>query len=279
MQNLMPFAYRNHAIRVIRNNENGEPWFVAVDVCKVLELNNPTRALERLDDDEKTQVIDPATLNSNQGTGINNLLNVVNEPGLYRLIFTSRKPEANTFKRWIVHDVLPSIRKTGSYALPDKGLSSDKVPLREVARKNREIADLAQSYSTLYRVMGLRGTARQTAVETVLRARHGIELDRIAPMPCPVQHPVKNTTIEDRLVSPTEIGQMLGGKTGHQVNLILEAQGLQVRDGKNWKPTSKAQGLWEWVKVAMHRAPFLRWRENAILKQLESVSNLLTLEA
>lgn len=277
MQNLMPFAYRNHAIRVIRNNENGEPWFVAVDVCKVLEIANARDALTKLDDDEKTQVIDPATVGKTDSIGINNLLNVVNEPGLYRLIFTSRKSEANAFKRWIVHDVLPSIRKTGSYAL--LGKRPDKVPLREVARKNREIADLAQSYSALYRVMGLRGAARQTAVETVLRARHGIELDRIAPMPCPVQHSVKNTTIEDRLVSPTEIGQMLGGKTGHQVNLILEAQGLQVRDGKSWKPTSKAQGLWEWVKVAMHRAPFLRWRENAILKQLESVSNLLTLEA
>lgn len=57
----------------------------------------------RLDDDEKMQVVDPATRNNNPGTGINDLLNMVNEPGLYRLILTSRKPEAKAFKRWVIH--------------------------------------------------------------------------------------------------------------------------------------------------------------------------------
>lgn len=81
---------------------SGEPWFVAVDVCKALELSNPTVVVSRLDEDER------AKFNlGRQGEGI-----IVNEAGLYSLILGSRKPEAKVFKRWITHDVIPAIRKT-----------------------------------------------------------------------------------------------------------------------------------------------------------------------
>ena len=114
--------------------------------------------------------------------------------------------------------------------------------------------------------MGLRGQQRQAAMITVLRARHGIELDRIAPLPCPVQYP--DTTIADRLVSPTELGRALGRKAV-EINRTLENLGLQTRQGKSWQPTDKANGLWEWVKVAMHHAPLLRWRESAIMERVQ----------
>lgn len=93
---------------------DGEPWFVAADVCRALEIGNPSQALTKLDDDEKM------TLTSNEGhsgqRGGAQSMNVVNEPGLYTLVLGSRKPEAKAFKRWITHEVLPSIRKTGAYA-------------------------------------------------------------------------------------------------------------------------------------------------------------------
>lgn len=93
---------------------DGEPWFVAVDVCRALELSNVTRAIERLDEDEKM------TLTSSEGhsgqRGGAQSMNIVNEPGLYTLVLGSRKPEAKAFKRWITHEVLPSIRKTGAYS-------------------------------------------------------------------------------------------------------------------------------------------------------------------
>lgn len=85
--------------------KDGEPWFVAADVCKALDIGNPSQALTRLDDDE-------VTLISNEG---GREMNFVNEPGLYTLVLGSRKPEAKTFKRWITHEVIPTIRKTGSY--------------------------------------------------------------------------------------------------------------------------------------------------------------------
>lgn len=94
-------------IRVVQLN--GEPWFVAADVCRALEIGNPTQALARLDDDEKNTVI------LNEGIPGNPNKTIVSEPGLYSLVLGSRKPEAKTFKRWITHEVIPSIRKTGSY--------------------------------------------------------------------------------------------------------------------------------------------------------------------
>ena len=84
---------------------NDEPWFVAADVCRALDLSNPTIATNRLDEDER------AKFNlGRQGEGT-----IINEPGLYSLVLGSRKPEAKAFKRWITHDVSPAIRKTGGY--------------------------------------------------------------------------------------------------------------------------------------------------------------------
>ena len=95
--------------------KDSEPWFVAADVCKALEVGNPSQALTRLDDDEKF-----TTIISNEGaaSGISSLA-FVNEPGLYTLVLGSRKREAKSFKRWVTHDVVPSIRKTGAYMTPE----------------------------------------------------------------------------------------------------------------------------------------------------------------
>ena len=97
-------------IRAIERN--GEPWFVAADVCRALDLCDTSKALDRLDDDEKgTSLI--RTLGGEQK------MNIVNEPGLYTLVLGSRKPEAKAFKRWITHEVIPSIRKHGAYLSPE----------------------------------------------------------------------------------------------------------------------------------------------------------------
>lgn len=91
--------------------QDNEPWFVAKDVCDCLEINNSRQALSRLDSDEKNSVI------LNDGTQGNPEKSVVNEYGLYSLVLSSRKPEAKEFKRWITHEVLPSLRKYGTYSM------------------------------------------------------------------------------------------------------------------------------------------------------------------
>lgn len=89
---------------------DGEPWFVAADVCRVLELSDVSMSLKRLDEDEK----DTSLICTPGGT---QEMSIINESGLYSLVLSSRKPEARAFKRWITHEVIPSIRKTGSYGV------------------------------------------------------------------------------------------------------------------------------------------------------------------
>ena len=87
---------------------DGEPWFVAADVCKALELEKTNRALSRLDDDE-------TGAHSVSTPGGRQRMSIISESGFYSLILGSRKPEARAFKRWITHEVIPSIRKHGAY--------------------------------------------------------------------------------------------------------------------------------------------------------------------
>ncbi|WP_418717487.1 Bro-N domain-containing protein [Bilophila wadsworthia] len=96
------------SLRILRKDAQGEPWFVAKDVCKCLELTDASKTISLLDDDEKGT-------NTVRTLGGEQQMLVISEPGLYSLILRSRKPEAKAFKRWVTHDILPSIRKTGGY--------------------------------------------------------------------------------------------------------------------------------------------------------------------
>lgn len=97
-------------IRAVQRD--GEPWFVAVDICKALGISNNRDAISRLDADEKG-VASTDTLGGQQQ------VTIINEPGLYSLVLGSRKPEAKLFKRWITHEVIPTIRKHGAYMTPE----------------------------------------------------------------------------------------------------------------------------------------------------------------
>ena len=114
MNNLTVFE--NNAFGSVRVIEReGQPWFVAKDVSDCLEVGNTTEALRGLDDDEKFTLSNPE---GNPRAGIPLEMNIISEPGLYSLILRSRKPEAKAFKRWITHEVIPSIRRHGMYATP-----------------------------------------------------------------------------------------------------------------------------------------------------------------
>lgn len=108
------------ALQIFKNPEfgelrtivkNGEPWFVAADVCAALEIGNSRMATDRLDTDEKADV------SLTDGSQMRHMT-AVSESGLYSLVLGSRKPQAHAFKRWVTHDVIPSIRKHGAYATP-----------------------------------------------------------------------------------------------------------------------------------------------------------------
>lgn len=134
---------------------DGEPWFVAADVCKALELEKTNRALSRLDDDEKGA-------HSVSTPGGRQRMSIISESGLYSLILGSRKPEARAFKRWITHEVIPSIRKHGAYvtdslldaleahpeAVPEylNRLRSENARNRELTRRLRIALPKAEYY-------------------------------------------------------------------------------------------------------------------------------------
>lgn len=114
------FQFESNEVRVVIIKN--EPWFVAADVCKAIGLINPTKALLRLDEDEQA-------LTSIQGLSRgNDQANIINESGLYALILRSRKPEARKFRKWVTSEVLPSIRKTGSYAVKTRKRVVEKKP-------------------------------------------------------------------------------------------------------------------------------------------------------
>lgn len=106
---IQQFDFRGASLRTL-TDKAGEPWFVAKDVCDILELGNTTNALRALDEDEKTNF---TNCNVAQNGGRAPL--IISEPGLYKLIMRSRKPEAHEFQRWVTHEVLPQIRRTGGY--------------------------------------------------------------------------------------------------------------------------------------------------------------------
>lgn len=109
-----------------------EPYFVASDICKALEIANTTQAVQRLDEDEKSM------LNIGLSGGATNC---VNEYGLYNLVLASRKKEAKEFKRWITHEVIPSIRKNGGYIAGQENLSDDELLEKAVLVAQRKIAE------------------------------------------------------------------------------------------------------------------------------------------
>jgi len=110
MNELQVFSYEGNEIRTVRKGE--ETWWVLKDVCEILDLTTTARVAERLDDDEvsQTHIID--SIGRKQETTI------VSESGLYNVILRSDKPEAKKFKRWVTHEVLPTIRRHGAYVTP-----------------------------------------------------------------------------------------------------------------------------------------------------------------
>lgn len=155
MEILKNFTYEGTPVRTI--SRDGEPWFVAADVARILEIGNPSQAVSRLDEDERD------TLISNEGrqTG------VVNEPGLYSLILGSRKPEAKTFKRWVTHEVIPSIRRTGRYEV---------APAPAPAELSRmEILQLAMQAET-ERAQAVERAEKAEEIVTAVNSNRGLNL-------------------------------------------------------------------------------------------------------
>ena len=200
---LQVFKYKAQNVRT--TEIDGEIWFVAKDVADILEIQNIRQNLDTLDEDEKG-VYKTYTLGGKQD------MTIVSEAGLYKLTFNSRKPEAKNFIRWVTHEVLPSIRKTGSYS---------------VYSKPTVTFDPMQSAKLIFEAAGIKDNQLALALDKVHKSytgRSALEAGEIA-----LIAPTKK-----QLLTPTEIGTHFG-LTAHRVNEILAGAGYQHKINGKWE--------------------------------------------
>ena len=171
---ILPFQFESQQVRVI--NIDGEPWFVTKDVMAILELSNPTETVRGLDEDEFTTTELTDSLGRNQQTYI------LSEPGLYSLIVRSRKAQAKPFRRWVTHDVIPSIRRTGQYGNspeltgPALYLAAIEQATAEIAALETRNAQLEPKAARFDDYLSAKGDYTFTAAAKILQRDHNIEI-------------------------------------------------------------------------------------------------------
>lgn len=219
MNQIVAFDFESHNVRIVVGH-NGEPMFVAADVCAALTIDNHRNVIARLDDDEKG-------VQSMDTPGGRQELAVINESGLYSLILTSRKPEAKRFKRWVTHDVLPSIRKTGSYAAP--GL----VAALPTPAQDRVCAILLIG-DAIAKVPGVKPGIAMAATLTCISDNTGLKVEQFRRA-----LPVANEPICS--LNPTQIGELVG-VSARSVNSRLQNLGFQFKNDRDeWELTESGK--------------------------------------
>ena len=170
MNEITTFIYNMNRVRTVF--KEGEPWFVLKDVCEILDIGNNRMVAERLDDDEKNSV---SITDGNRG---NPNFTVISESGLYNVIFLSRKLEAKKFKKWVTSEVLPSIRKTGSYVQTPKTYIQALEALIETEREKERLKielDESKEYYTVKRVASInRISWRNISWKNLINSSHAM---------------------------------------------------------------------------------------------------------
>lgn len=244
------FDFSTHAVRVLE--QSGEPWFVAADVCRVLEISNPRDAVISLDDDEKATVGNPDARPGQPGAKV---FNIVSESGLYALIFKSRKPQAKAFRKWVTAEVLPEIRRTGAYAGPvAQGMESDDAAASRARVRDEVEVELREIGSTAsHALMGvLSGRLRLSQGKVVASlVGHRLALLRLrldlwaVPGGAAVVPAAGAETLAVEAGAPgvsdrdrAEMAALVAG--------IWDTEGA-VTDFETWRGLAMARGLFPWV--------------------------------
>lgn len=202
--------------------QNGEPWFVAKDIADVLGYADTDQAIRV---HCKGAVESPAPFKTAGGP---QKLKIIPERDVYRLIMRSKKQEAEVFEEWVVGEVLPSIRKTGSYAMPS---ATPEVKPLAPAEEN------FQCFHRIARLVGLDLNAASISANNATRELTGTDFLKLLNY---THLPAENQ--EHLFFTPTELGKRLG-ISNQAMNKLLKDAGLQLKPGKNWVPTEQAAGL------------------------------------
>lgn len=231
--------FENQEFGEIRTVEvNGEPYFVGKDVAEILGYTNPRKAiLDHVDEEDKT---DGVTIRDSIGRAQTPVL--INESGLYSLILSSKMPNAKRFKHWITSEVLPTLRKTGTYTMPEQDTEAEERRKRTEAMLMNAKARAAKLYLQLAEVDTLSLTYKSVLVSKAAETLSGEEL---LPLPKPIQ----------KTYSAKEIGDMFGisaNRVGHIANqnqLKQPAYGEYQRSKSEY--SSKEVDTWRYYEAAI----------------------------
>lgn len=207
MNELQTFTYNSSQVRTVEIN--GDPWFVLKDVCNILSLTNSRMIAERLDDDEKgvSQIYTP---------GGKQEMTVISESGLYNVILRSDKPEAKPFRKWVTAEVLPAIRKTGSYSTPKAEKSNKALAIKEMNAKVR----LSNQFLKLAKIETLSAECKKILVEKAAEVLNGTEL-------------IPQPNFDQKTYSAAEVGKMFG-VTAQKIGRISNEHNMKIPEFGAW---------------------------------------------
>ena len=231
---LQVFNYKEQQVRTVE--VNGEIWFVAKDVCDILENQNVTQAVQNLDEDERSM----------HYIGRQGEANIISEAGLYKLIFNSRKPEAKEFTRWVTHEVLPTLHRAGTFTINQPQISLEELELRRNAL-NLERAKLINSMIE-NPSFPMTPETRTVFAHEVFKLASGH--DYLAMLP----------ECSEKWYTATEIGNELG-ISANKVGRIAKTHGIKAPDGE-----SNEYGRWIFSKsqYSSREVPSFIYNENAL---------------
>ena len=225
---MIPFDFEGRSLRVVLDAQ-GEPWFVSADVLSTLSLDR--KALERLDADEKG-------VSSIHTPGGEQTMTIVNEPGLYTLVLGSRKAEAKRFKRWITHEVIPTIRKNGSYAMPHS-MAALPAPTQDC------VASILLIGEAITKVPGVKAGIAMAATLNCIHENTGLTIEVLRRSLPATHEPICS-------LNATQLGRLLG-LSAMAMNLALEDYDLQFRNDRDeWELTTMGQAWAEALPYSRH---------------------------
>lgn len=220
MSNLTTFNYHNTIVRT-QYDVNGEPLFCLTDVCKVLEISDPSNTARQIREEFSEESVfntdSLITLPIDTGYGIKELV-FITEPQLYYVLMRSRSENARPFRQWVVNEVLPSIRKTGKY---------------EVKKENVLTRDQLDMYSLVLEKAGIQGNQLALALDKAIKNKTGESALALT-------ETVLVADTQNQLYNPTELGRELG-ISAVKFNKALEALGYQEKTEKKWEMTVLGQ--------------------------------------
>lgn len=247
---LIPFDFEGRPVRVVTDAQL-EPWFVAADVAQSLDYRMASDMTRSLDDDEKgTQIV-------RTPSGDQEML-VINESGLYSAILKSRKPEAKRFKRWVTHEVLPAIRKTGRYALSG-------TPALPALTQDR-VCSILLIGEAVAKVPGVKPGIAMAATLTCIHENTGLAVETLRRA-----LPAANEAICS--LNATQLGKLLG-LSAKATNQRLAQHGLQFRNERDeWELTESGEAWAEAMPYSRngHSGYQILWNP-AVAEQLKEVA-------